>query len=209
MFTSERLSQALVLLSIVAVGACSNHDRLNLLIVTFDTTRADHIGCYGNQSIQTPNIDRLAADGIRFEHAYAAAPITLPSHTTLMTGAYPMAHGVRDNGSFVVTEDQTTLAEILSARGWATAAAVGSFPLTSQFGLDQGFDLYEETLAVEYFDHLGRRDRTKGGIFFDERRAEQVNEALVPWIEAHHGEPFFALGPLLRSPPAPPPPTAL
>ncbi len=92
----------------------------------------------------------------------------------------------------MVTDDQTTLAEILSAEGWSTAAAVGSFPLTSQFGLDQGFGLYDETLAVEYFDHLGRRTRPRSGVFFDERRAEQVNEALVPWLEAHHDEPFFA-----------------
>ncbi len=163
------------------------------MLVTFDTTRADRLGVYGNDSIATPTVDRLAAEGVRFAQARSAVPITAPSHSTILTGVYPVLHGVRDNGLFVLPAAQTTLAEILGQQGYATAAAIGSFPLTSQFGLDQGFDYFDDEVDVQPFeDLLAQRALPKSALFFDERRAGRVNEALLPWLTEHAGEPFFA-----------------
>ncbi len=164
---------------------------MNVVIVTLDTTRADHIGCYGNSQASTPNIDALAAEGVVFKNAFAAVPITFPSHTTLMTGLYPLAHGIRDNGIFVLEDQHTTLAEMLLDHGYRTGAAVGSFPLGSDFNLDQGFEVYDDRFNAQYEDFRGKRVLPKTGIFFDERRAFQVNEAVMPWLEEHQGEPFF------------------
>ncbi|MFN7974238.1 MAG: sulfatase-like hydrolase/transferase [Acidobacteriota bacterium] len=189
----KRSSALALLLTLAACGRAGAPvaQRPNVLIVTFDTTRADHIGCYGNTSIETPTIDRLAAEGCRFENAVTAAPITCPSHSTIMTGKYPIAHGVRDNGLFVLAPERETLAEILKRNGYATAAAVGAFPLARRFGLDQGFDLYDDRFNVAREDHEGRATRAKTGIYFDERRAALVNEAVLPWVETHAGAPFF------------------
>lgn len=168
----------------------------NVLLVTFDTTRADRIGCYGNERIETPAVDSLAAAGIRFSRALAPVPITAPSHSTIHTGRYPIAHGVRDNGLFVLADEQLTLAEILKEQGYATAAAVGAYPLTSRFGLSQGFDLFDDHLTGHVEDYLGKRAVAKDRLFFDERRAAQVNESLLPWLAEHAvpeaERPFFA-----------------
>lgn len=178
--------------TVAAVGlGCRQEPPLDLVIVTFDTTRADAIGCYGNADAVTPTVDALAAEGTRFASAHTAVPITLPSHTTLMTGMYPTAHGVRDNGIFHVGDEQQTLAEMLSAAGYRTAAAVGSFPLAAQFGLDQGFELYDDHFSVLLEDIRGRRSVVKQQLFFDERPAGLVRESLEPWLEEHHAEPFF------------------
>jgi len=120
-----------------------------------------------------------------------AVPITTPSHSTIMTGRYPLAHGVRDNGLFVLGDEQQTLAEILHDQGYATAAAVGAFPLTKQFGLDQGFDLYDDHLTGLEEDFTGHRAVAKDRLFFDERRAAQVNEAIIPWLDQRGSDPFF------------------
>ena len=118
----------------------------NLLLVTLDTVRADHLGCYGYAAARTPNLDALAASGLRFAQAIAPAPLTTPSHATMMTGLVPPSHGVRDNGCRLADE-QTTLAEILSARGYATAAFISSFTLESRYGLAQGFATYDDACA--------------------------------------------------------------
>ena len=177
--------------ALIALAGCARAPRWNLLVVTFDTTRADHIGCYGHAAARTPNVDRLAREGVRFARAYTAVPITLPSHSTMFTGKYPPRTGVRDNGMFVLPADQTTLAEVLKARGYATAAAVGGFPLLRKFGLDQGFDLYDDRLEVEYEDAQARRVVRKSQLYFDERRAGRVNEAVGDWLERHASRPFF------------------
>jgi arylsulfatase A-like enzyme len=113
-----------------------------VLLATLDTTRADRLGCYGHAAARTPFLDRMAAEGVRFERAWCAAPITLPSHATLLTGVWPAAHGVRDNGLFVLDGGATLLSEALSSEGFATGAFVGSFVLDARFGLAQGFDVY-------------------------------------------------------------------
>ncbi|MCP4657435.1 MAG: sulfatase-like hydrolase/transferase [bacterium] len=186
------LAAALAIAATLATAtACGLFERWNLLIVTFDTTRADHIGAYGYQAASTPNVDGLARDGVLFQRALTPVPITLPSHTTILTGRYPTGHGVRDNGLFVVPEEELTLAEILRSEGYRTAAAVGSFPLISRFGLAQGFELFDDKVGPVVEDLLGRRRLPKSGLFFDERRAARVNEAVFPWLEEHHREPFF------------------
>ncbi|PYR52064.1 MAG: hypothetical protein DMF89_03915, partial [Acidobacteria bacterium] len=116
----------------------------NVLLITIDTLRADHVGAYGNRLGLTPTLDRLASEGLRFERAYAHVPLTLPSHTTIMTGSYPMGNGVRDNGSFRFDGTRPTLADVLKAAGYHTGAFVGAFPVDARFGLNAGFDVYDD-----------------------------------------------------------------
>ncbi|PYQ66782.1 MAG: hypothetical protein DMF53_02935, partial [Acidobacteria bacterium] len=105
----------------------------NVLLVTLDTTRADHIGCYGFPLAQTPRLDRLAREGVRCANAVTAAPITLPSHSTILTGLYPPAHGVRDNGTYALGDDAVTLAERLKAKGYRTQAVVSALVLNRRY----------------------------------------------------------------------------
>ncbi len=181
----------IVLLTFALLAGCQRGERWNVLVVTFDTTRADHLGCYGHDGVRTPALDALASEGVLFEQAVAPAPITLPSHSSLMTGKVPFAHGVRDNGLFALGDEQTTLAEILRDAGYRTAAAVGSFPLTARFGIGQGFELFDDHLTGRYEDLYGERAFPKDRFFFDERKAARVNEAVLPWLEEHHRDPFF------------------
>lgn len=116
----------------------------NVVLVTLDTTRQDHLGCYGDTAAQTPNLDRLADRGTRFDRAVAHAPITLPTHASIHTGLYPPTHGVRGNGVYALPGSRETLAEILSQRGYDTGAAVGAFVLDRRYGLAQGFDHYDD-----------------------------------------------------------------
>lgn len=184
---------AVAALAVVALAGCGEAaPKWNVLLVTFDTTRADHLGCYGHPRGATPNVDQMAADAVLFRNAYSSLPLTLPSHSTILTGLYPPAHGVRDNGLFVLAEEQTTLAERLAARGYATAAAIGGFPLEARFGIAQGFEHYDDHLTGIYEDFRGDRVRPKKDIFFDERPAGRVNEAIMPWLAEHAGGPFFA-----------------
>ncbi len=120
----------------------------NVLLITLDTTRADHLGCYGNSAARTPNLDGLAREGIVFARAYCPAPLTLPSHVSIMTGLYPAAHGVRNNGHEVPAGIRT-LAEILKGRGYATGAFVSAFSVDSRFGIDRGFDVYDDTFLAD------------------------------------------------------------
>lgn len=175
-------------------GACrSRPARPNVLVVTFDTTRADHIGAYGYAGAHTPVVDRLAAEGTLFENAYSSIPLTAPSHSTILTGKYPPAHGVRDNGLFVLEPAQQTLAEILQAQGYRTGAAIGGFPLVARYGLNQGFEFYDDALTPKSDNVLGGAaapaKRTVVG--FEERKAARVNEAAFGWLDRSKGRPFF------------------
>jgi choline-sulfatase len=160
----------------------------NLLFVTLDTVRADHLGCYGYAAARTPNLDALAGAGLRFGQAIAPAPLTMPSHATMMTGLEPPTHGVRDNG-FRLAEDQTTLAEILTAQGYATAAFIGSFILDKRFGLAQGFETYDEVSTP--------RDGANGPARNADancRPAVAVTNPALRWLNSlsRSGRPFFA-----------------
>jgi len=181
----------LCLVGVVCLGCRKPPPPRNLLLVTFDTTRADHLGCYGRRNARTPTLDGLAARGVLFEQCRTAAPVTMPSHSTMMTGLYPLAHGVRDNGVFRLPDSRTTLAEILKARGYVTAAATGSFVVDRRFGLGQGFDLYEDQVRKEYENYWGQRQQEKNTLFFDERPAEHVNAAILPWLRQNRDKPFF------------------
>jgi len=159
----------------------------NVLLVTFDTTRWDHLGCYGRQQAATPSCDRLAARGVRFEHAVASAPLTLPSHATILTGLYPGAHGARDNGRYLVGAEHETLAETFGAHGYDTAAFVACFVLDARFGLDQGFDVYDFQVTQEGF-----RPQMPD---YNERPADAVTDAAIAWLREREtrdpANPFF------------------
>ena len=120
----------------------------NVLLVTLDTTRADRLGCYGHRAARTPVLDGLARDGVRFERAYASAPITLPSHTTLLTGTYPPEHGVRGNREQALGPDLTVLAEIFQRKGYRTGAFLAAPVLGSRYGLARGFDTYDDDMGL-------------------------------------------------------------
>ena len=153
----------------------------NVLIITLDTTRADRLGCYGNKKISTKNIDAIAEGGVLFTNAVSHAPITLPSHSSIMTGLYPYSHGVRDNSIYRLDEKNITLAEILKENGFKTAAFVGSFILDSQYGLNQGFDLYNDRFLAP---------KQKGKLPVD-RRGEEVSELAIKWVEENYKNRFF------------------
>jgi len=172
------------------VGAQPPH--FNVLLLTLDTTRADFLGCYGKDGAGTPNLDRLAREGTLFERAYTSNPVTQAAHSTILTGVYPMAHGVRDNTFFHLADEQVSIAEILKSHGYATAAAVGGFPLTREFGTAQGFDFYDDELTAHRFDHRGRRTPLGARSWFDERPAGHVNDAILPWLREPRDRPFFA-----------------
>lgn len=189
----SRLVRAALLttLAIVATG-CTGEPPWNVLVVTLDTTRADHLSCYGREDIQTPNYERLAAEGLLFEQAMTTAPITLPSHSTIFTGRYPLAHGVRDNGLFTLPESELTLAERFQELGYATGAVVASYPVTREFGIAQGFEFFDDHITVGLENFRGERTEPQRGVYFDERSAAQVNDAILPWLREHADEPFMA-----------------
>ena len=118
----------------------------NVLLVTIDTLRADALGCYGGPAA-TPALDRLAAGGVRFDFAHAHAVTTLASHASILTGTYPFQHGIRDNSGYRLPAGSTTIATRLKAAGYATAAFVGAFPVHSRFGLNQGFEVYDDAFG--------------------------------------------------------------
>ncbi len=144
----------------------------NVLVVTIDTLRADALGAYGGRA-STPNLDALAAQGARFTFAHAHAVVTLPSHTSIMTGQYPYTHGVRDNNGYRVPADAATLATIMRAAGFSTGAFVGAFPLDQRFGLGRGFDVYDDRIS-----EVG----TTVDFALPERRADSVVSAAVAWM---------------------------
>jgi arylsulfatase A-like enzyme/Flp pilus assembly protein TadD len=153
-----------------------------IVLVSIDTLRADHVGCYGAADAETPALDALAAEGVRFATAISPAPITLPSHATLLTGRDPPQHGVRHNGFFELPTDVPTLAEQLRGAGYATAAFVSAFVLDDRFGLARGFDLYDARLGVT---------RSSGGPgAVAERRGDHTVDAALAWL-AEAPERFF------------------
>jgi arylsulfatase A-like enzyme len=154
----------------------------SILLVTLDTTRADRIGAYGRDGARTPTLDRLARQGILFERAIAPTPITLPSHASILTGVYPVAHGVRDNAVFALAPEARLVSEVLAERGWRSAAFVGSFVLHPRFGLDQGFEVY----------HFPQPTREPTRDLYVERPANEVVDDALAWLSGlDAGERFF------------------
>ena len=144
----------------------------NVLLITIDTLRQDRVGAYGNRSGLTPHIDRLAAAGVRYAHAFSPAPLTLPAHASILTGLLPRHHGVHNNTRARLDEHMPTLATVLKRGGYRTGAFVGAFVLDGRFGLNQGFD--------EYDDRLPRGERAS--FQFAERRGAEVVTRAGDWI---------------------------
>jgi choline-sulfatase len=146
----------------------------DLLLVTLDTTRADAVGAYGGVGTDTPTLDALAAAGVRYASAWAPAPLTLPAHATLLTGVDPPQHGLRDNGWGRLPPDLPVLAEELRRHGYRTAAFVGSRVLDRRFGLDRGFDHYDDLATAERLGQYGAPERPAG----------EVVDAALAWLAA-------------------------
>ncbi len=163
----------------------------NLILIDIDTLRADHLGCYGYERDTSPNIDKFADSGVLFENAYCQMPTTGPSHASLFTSKYPRSHGVLRNG-WILDDSLPTLAQILKENGYATAAFVSSFAVSSEFGYARGFDHYDEQFPEEESTMLSNRmweeHFVEGG--FD-RPADATNREAVKWIEQNSKEPFF------------------
>ena len=155
----------------------------NLLLVTLDTVRADHLGVYGSRSDATPVLDRLAREGVRFAQATAQAPITGPAHAALLTGMYPGRFRVRDNGTTPLPAQATTLAEILGKAGYQTGGFIGAFVLDRAYGFDQGFDRFDSR-----FEQFKASDRLAA-----RRRADEVVAPAIAWLlKLDTSRPFFA-----------------
>ena len=157
-------------------------DRLNVLLVTLDTTRPDRLGAYGYDKARTPAIDSLAAGGVRFANAYCPVPMTLPSHCSILTGTGPLYHKVHNNGTYYLNKDIVTLTERLKEKGYATAAFVSSFNVDSRFGVGKGFDVFD--------DRFGEDEMIK--TFRSERGAGETTAAFLSWLDGKPGGPFFS-----------------
>lgn len=175
------LATFLIIRFLIPEKEVKKNSSLNVLLITLDTTRADRLGCYGYQKAKTPNIDSLAANGVQFLNSYCQVPLTCPSHCSILTGTYPLYHRVRNNGTYYLSPDLLTLAEVLKEKGFRTAAFVSSFTVDSRFGLDQGFDVYDDKFAeAQAFKALN-----------SERKAEKVYAAFEEWLDKNSTEQFF------------------
>lgn len=155
----------------------------NVLLITVDTTRADHLPCYGYKGVRTPNIDSLAKQGVLFRECASAAPLTLPSHCSIMTGLYPTYHGVRVNGNTALSAEHVTLAEAFASKGYETGAFVGAFVLDGRWGLNQGFHHYDDQFDLKKYKKLD--------LGLVQRPGNEVVDAALAWLDQQKGKPFF------------------
>lgn len=185
--------------------------RPDVVLVTLDTVRADRVGAYGYADARTDTIDTLARDGIRFDRAISPLPLTIPAHATMMTGLLPFHHGIRANGDDVLHPEVTTLAEMLSAEGWVTAASVAAFVTTRQWGFSQGFSAYFDEMPEDGERNYWHTERSGDAVVDDALQwlAGQSEDTPVflwvhlydahwpytpkgPWAEALKGKPYDA-----------------
>jgi len=159
-------------------AAFSAKDVRNIILISLDTTRASHLGCYGYSRKTSPNVDALAADGVLFNHAIAPVPLTLPSHSTTMTGTTPYYHNVHDNDNYRLNASNVTLAEIFRENGFVTGGIVASYVLRAETGINQGFDSYDDLQKLQRGD-------------VGERNAEEVTKRGIAWLEKNHKKRFF------------------
>lgn len=165
---------------LITLVGCSA-PRPNFVLVTLDTTRADAIGAYGERTDVTPHLDALARDGVRFDRAYSVTPLTIPAHSSIMTGLYPPRHGVRDNGDFFLGDDADTLAERLGRAGYRTGAAVAAEVTSHHWGFAQGFGTF--------LDDMGATQRDRWRVA---RRGDAVVDDALGWLGAQsEAEPWF------------------
>ena len=157
-------------------------DGLNVLLITLDTTRADRLGYYGNADIETPAMDELATGGVFFSRAITTSPTTLPSHSSILTGLYPFHHGARMNGQTRLAPEHVTMAELLGAKGYKTAAYVSAFVLAKEFGTAQGFSVYDDE-TVRFDDAPVHREA--------ERRGDVTTDRALEWLRGNAKDKFF------------------
>src|SRR5688572_15347383 len=176
--TRGRLAASGLILLGAAIGGwrwlSHEGERPSILLVTIDTLRADHVGAYGSGRARTPTLDGLAADGIRFDAAYATAPLTLPAHVSMLSGLLPVAHTVRTNDGYRVPQGVPLIQERLRALGYRTAAFVGAMVLRRDTGIGRGFDMFDDAMD-------GRA----------ERRAGTVVERAMWWLQSVQDRPTF------------------
>ncbi len=177
------------LVGALAVGAAEAEPASprSAILITVDTLRADALGFAGNERVATPTLDRLAASGRVFSEAHAHCVTTLPSHASMLTGLYPYQHRVRHNGGFVLGDDAPTLATLLDAAGFATAAFVGAFPLDSRFGLGRGFDVYDDEVG----GGPGESTPDDSLFLYSERPGDEGVALGTEWGRQHRGERRF------------------
>src|SRR5713101_8824135 len=171
------------LTALQAVAQTSAKPALNVVLITIDTLRADHVGCYGYKQIKTPNIDGLAADGVLFESAFAVVPVTLPSHSSMLTGTYPMLSGMHDFSVNKLSPLQPTLASVLKQAGYQTGAVIGAAVLDSRFGLNQGFEFYYDHFDFSRFDEANLDEM--------ERPGNVVADVALDWLAKNSQKKFF------------------
>ena len=185
---TQAVSGLLLALALASASCTESRasERPNLLLVTLDTVRADRVGAYGYEAAATPVLDALAERGVLFEQAYSPAPMTLPAHASLMTGVVPPEHGARVNGKHELAGEVPTLAEHLSAEGYRTGAFIAAFVLDSRFGLDRGFDVYDDDLETAYEQEVKEQ-------LSSYRPGDQVVDSALGWLDqGETDEPFFA-----------------
>lgn len=168
--------------AIIAIYAQRGGRENNVLLISVDTLRPDRLGCYGYGKGTSSNVDRFASGAVVFEDAMTSAPLTLPSHASMLTGLYPLSHGIKDNGTFSLAPEYITAAEVFRNAGYWTAAVTGAFVLDSRYGLNQGFDVYDDDMS-------GGRQLSAFG--YSERTADAVTDAALGWLR-QAPEPFFA-----------------
>ena len=154
---------------------------IGIVVITLDTTRADHLSPYGYMNVSLPHLERLAREGVLFDQATSVAPLTLPAHSTIFTGRLPPHHGVRDNADKPLAESQTTLAEVLRERGFRTGAFVGSIVLNRERGLAQGFEHYSGVAAAENASAPASRQRP----------GDEVMNDAIAWLDSVGSSQFF------------------
>jgi len=171
----------IVLVILAALASCRRHAAPDVILITIDTLRADALGFAGNARVRTPYLDSLAARGVVFTNAHAHNVVTLPSHANILTGLYPYQHGIRDNAGFTLDASHRTLGALMKGAGYSTAAFVSAFPLDSRFGLNAGFDLYDD----KYREASNPLD-----FVVQERPAEETLRAARAWIDSASGKKF-------------------
>jgi len=152
----------------------------NVLLISIDTLRADHLSAYGFPRPTTPNIDAVAREGVLFKNVRTPVPMTLPAHVSMLTGTLPPTHGLRDNMQNRLPEGSLTLAETLKAKGFTTGAIVSTFVLDRRFGTSQGFDTYDDRFQEVH--KIGD---------LSERKGDETTRMARDWLEGHQDKPFF------------------
>jgi len=168
---------------LTTIWSATVSSRPNVVLVSIDTVRADHLGCYGASGVATPTLDGLARDGILFERAIAQVPLTYPSHASILTGLYPFQNGAQDFTSPPLDSRFRTIAQALREHGYSTGAVVSSFALDHSWGLARGFDFYDDAFSQESYN--------KRELDLVERKAEESVTHALNWLKKVPRRPFF------------------